>query len=164
MEQCALCGQVFLYGKSHEGPAHYCYCSDECASLARTACCRRARRIYRASPEGKAQHADEERRRRARRRDSVGDQCSKQEEAELKVEAMKPLPIPCAVREEEPLEWCVEVPLELVADARRLRTQRKEMTCVVCGRRGYVAAVVVVKPMVWKMRQGGPSGPLRRRE
>jgi hypothetical protein len=164
MELCGLCGRAFLWGKGHEGNGRYLYCSAECAAIARTASCRKARRTYRESAEGKAQHADEERRRRARQRDSVGDQCEQVAQVEAKVEAMKPAPIACAVAEEEPVEWCVEVTPELAAAARRLRRQRKEMTCVVCGRRGYVVAVVVMRPKAPKRPQGGPRGPLRRRE
>jgi hypothetical protein len=94
----------------------------------------------------------------------VGDHSGQAVISEGKVEAMKPPPIPRAVPEEEPVEWCVEVPPELASVARRLRRERQEMTCVVCGCRGYVAAVRVVRPKAPKWRLGGPRGPLRRRE
>jgi hypothetical protein len=122
---------------------------------------------YRRSPEGKAQHADEERQRRARKRESVGDQSRTAAEVVGKVEAMKTPPISCAAPEDEPVEWCVEVPPELASVAQRLRRKRQEMTCVVCGCRGYVAAVRVVRvvrPKAPKRRQGSPRGPVRRRE
>lgn len=164
MARCAHCGREFLYGIAHGGTRHYRYCCAECAAASRDSKERQYRLAYRRSREGKAQHADEERRRRARRRNSVGDHSGQAVKSECKVEAMKPPPIPCATPEEEPVEWCVEVPPELASVAQRLRRQRQEMRCVVCGVRGYVAAVRVVRPKAPKRRQGSPRGPLRRRE
>lgn len=52
------------------------YCGPECASRGRRSSARAARRTHRRSPEGRADHRDAERRRRARRREGVGDQPS----------------------------------------------------------------------------------------
>jgi len=164
LSRCARCGREFLYGVGHGGARQYRYCSVECAAASRDSKKRKYRLAYRRSPEGKAQHADEERRRRERRRNSVGDHSGQAVISKGNVEAMKPPPNPCAASKEEPVEWCVEVPPELASVARRLRRERKEMTCVVCGCRGYVAAVRVVRPTASKRRQGRPLGPLRKRE
>jgi hypothetical protein len=164
LNRCAQCQELYLYCKEDGVRRRYKYCSDECAAAGKAETDRKARHDYRSKGYGKAQHADEEQRRRDRLRNSVGDQNGQPREGTSKLVAMKAPECPRFVQEQDPVEWCVEVPPELSAVARRLCRARKEMTCVVCGRRGYVAAVVVVRPKASKRRQGGPPGPLRRRE
>ena len=161
---CEHCRNLYLFCKGDGVRRRYKYCGAECAAAGKSATDRKARKSYRSKDYGKAQHADEEERRRGRKRNSVGDQNGQPREVTSKLVAMKAPECPRSVLEQEPVEWCVEVPPELVVDARRLCRQRKEMTCVVCGRRGYVAAVVVVPPKARKRLQWVPSGPLRRRE
>ena len=164
LKRCTRCRSLYLFCKDDGARRRYKYCSDECAAAGKAETDRKARKSYRAKDYGKAQHADEERSRRERQRESMGDQNGRPGEGASKLVAMKAPESSRSLLEQEPAEWRVEVTPELAAVARRLRAQRKEMTCVVCGRRGYVAAVVVLRSKAQKRRQGGPQGSLRWRE
>jgi hypothetical protein len=162
VKRCAQCQELYLYCKGDGTRRRYKYCGTACAAAGKAETDRKARHDYRSKDYGKAQHADEEQRRRERQRDSVGDQNGRPGEGTSKLVAMKAPECPKTALEQEPVEWCVEVTPKLAAAAQRLRRQRKEMTCVVCGRRGYVVAVVVVRPKAPKRAQVGPRCPLRR--
>jgi len=153
-----------LYGKAEGAQARYKYCSAACAAAVRKSQNKPHHDAYYKTKEGHAQHADEEQRRRDRRKRGVGAQSFKSVSSERKMEPMELQESRCAPPEEEPVEWLVEVWPEDLRRARRLCAQRKEMTCMVCGVRGYVAKVVVVRPKAPKRRPGGLRGPLRRRE
>jgi len=75
---CARCKEQFLICKPCD--RGHIYCSPKCSTIARWESKRRARRRHRSSPEGRLDHMDRERVRRARKRiiqRSVGDHGSK---------------------------------------------------------------------------------------
>jgi len=142
LKRCAICDGLFLYCAKH-GLRRYRFCSSACAATGAKAREHKARKAYRATPEGKAQRADEERRRRQRQHDSVGDRCGPAEPELVKCALPPPPARPDPERPAEPVAFRVEVPRELARVARQLCARRQELACVACGRRGYVAAVVV---------------------
>lgn len=142
LKRCAICDGWFLYC-AKDGLRRYRFCGSACAAAGAKAREHKARKAYLATPEGKAQHADEERRRRQRQHDSVGDHSGPAAPALVKWEAP---PLPARPDPERPaalVAFRVEVPPELARAARQLCARRQELACVGCGRRGYVAAVVV---------------------
>lgn len=164
LKWCDHCGLPYLYGKGECARARYKYCSAACAAAARKIQNKLHHDAYYGTDEGRAQHADEERRRRTRQRAGVGAQSGKAEETVVKVAGMKPPQRRCAAPAEEPVEWLVEVLPAEARKARRLCARRQELRCVVCGVRGYVAQVAVVKPQAALGRPGAQRWPRRKQE
>lgn len=145
---CKRCQRGFLYCRGREPGRRYC--GEACATEATEAREQRARKKYRDSPEGKAQHRDEEAERRGRRRvERVGDRRLEPAHGELQI-------VPTAAlceraveeeRDEEPaedkqVEWLLVVWPSLLAEAEEwLGT---EVVCPGCARKGIVGRVVAL--------------------
>lgn len=126
------------------------YCQAACVELARQESRRQAHRRYRHSPEGRAQHRDEEQRRRDRRR--VGDQLVQVAAAAARVAIVEAAQDGVAPRRVMAglTRWRVVVGAALVAVAESLRAHRTVVTCAGCGRRGHVVAIVVRGESPWR--------------
>jgi hypothetical protein len=143
---CKRCQQGFLYCRGREPGRRYC--GEACANAASGDRVRKAQQNYRDSPEGRAQHRDEEVERRERHRLArVGDRRPEFESGELQI-ATTAVPSERAVEEErdvEPgkdkrVEWLLVVWPGLLAEAQNwLGT---ELACPCCDRRGIVCQVV----------------------
>lgn len=144
---CKRCQQGFLYCRARE-PGRL-YCCEECAAGATKERERKARKKYRASPEGQEQHNDEEAERRGRRQlERVGDRRPEPVQGQLQMVATT-APYALAVEEKrdgpgrdkgEPVEWVLVAWPGLLLDAEQMLGTR--VGCPWCGRRGTVVRVV----------------------
>jgi hypothetical protein len=146
--QCGRCQRAFGYCHSREPGRRYCF---ECSPLAECERKRRARREYRESDEGRAQHSDEESRRRERLR-GVGDRRCAPEQGHVETRATAAYE---AAVEEQPvdardnLEWVLVAWPEVLAAAEQLLGAR--LACPCCGRRGRVTEVLELAK--WRRRR-----------
>lgn len=144
---CARCQVPFWYCHSRE-PGRL-YCGTECSTGARKESARRARKKYRASPEGGEQHRDEEDERRERRKlERVGDRRSEAEEGQLqRVATAAPYARAVEEKRDEPgrdegerMEWILVAWAGMLSAAELLLGTQVE--CPWCGRSGTVIRVV----------------------
>ena len=152
---CGRCGEAFHFCRSCEPGRRYC--SEECSLLAKRARARRARKKYRLSPEGRAQHRDEEAERRERRHaERVGDRRCPDERVSVQVVAAQvtvaePADAPQRIDE---VEWLLVVWPGLLAIAERWLGVR--VACPVCGHHGRVARVIAWES--WRRSSDSGSG------
>ena len=112
---------------------------------------RAARRTYRRSPEGQAQHRDEERQRRARRRAAcVGDQLVRPGARRATVECVADKTQRTVAVPAGPVQWRLHATTALAHAACALCDTGALVTCVCCGRVGQVAAVVRCGESPWR--------------
>jgi hypothetical protein len=144
---CLRCQRPFLHCRARE-PGRL-YCDEECSAGAKTERERKARRKYRESPEGRAQHCDEEARRRERQQlERMGDRRTEPEGGQLqRVATTAALERRVEEKGDEPrrepgeqLEWLVVAWPGLLREAAQLLDESVECPC--CGRRGIVVRVV----------------------
>jgi len=148
LQECEICETIFLVCRPCAFNQRYC--KEECVELARQESCQRAHRRYRHSPEGRAQHRDEEQRRRDRRR--VGDQLVQAAAGAATVAIVETAQDGAAPRRVKVglTRWRAVIGAGLVAVAERMRARRTVVTCVGCGRRGHVVAIVVRGESPWR--------------
>lgn len=150
------------------------YCGEVCAALARAKSVRAAQLAYRHSVAGQEQHRDEERERRARRRqERVGDHILRpvaragsvggvQAPKAIVSAAAPPVPdsarraptparAPASLRPVPPklAHWRLVVGHGLAARAQELRQHRTPVRCACCGRWGRVVAVLIRAELGW---------------
>jgi hypothetical protein len=154
---CARCQQAFLYCRGREPGRRYC--GESCATEAKEVRERKARKKYRASPEGQEQHRDEEAERRERhRQEAVGDRRLGPASCEVQRVASAS-PYAHAVEEGrgepgedegERVEWVLVAWPGVLAAAGALLGA--EVECPGCGRRGPVVRVVSLAE--WRGEEG----------
>ena len=146
--QCKRCQQAFGYCHSREPGRRYCF---DCSPLAKKAREQRARRGYRESEEGQAQHRDEENRRRERLR-GVGDRRCAPELSPIETRSTAAA-YEAAVEEpgnaHDNVEWVLVAWPEVLATAERLLGG--QLSCACCGRQGRVTEVLELAE--WRRRQ-----------
>ena len=136
--QCKRCPATFLVCRPCDRVRWYC---APCKPEATSERLERARKKYRESPEGKEQHASEEKDRRDRLRGAVGDQGRAEEKVPGTVRCQEVAPVPEPQRTEEIAEAALcEVTLVF---AERLRRVAEALVgclvaCSECGRSGLV--------------------------
>jgi hypothetical protein len=148
---CGVCGEPFQFCRSCEPGRRYC--SEECSLLAKQACVRRARKKYRLSPEGRAQHRDEEAERRERRHaERVGDRRCPDERVSVQVVAAQVAAEPAdAAQSVDEVEWLLVVWPGLLALAERWLGEH--VACPFCGHHGRVARLIA-----WESWRRSPDG------
>lgn len=146
--QCNRCQQAFWYCHSREPGRRYCF---DCSPLAKKAREQRARRGYRESEEGQAQHRDEENRRRERLR-GVGDRRCARELSPIETRSTAAA-YEAAVKEpgnaRDNLEWVLVAWPEVLATAEQLLGS--QLICACCGRQGRVTEVLELAE--WRRRR-----------
>jgi len=152
LESCEVCGALFVVCEPCGFNWRYC---EVCGPPIREVSVRRARKKYRRSAEGRAQHRDEQQRRRDRQRGGVGDQLVQAPGPGASVAVMKVAEPPShreapSSRRVGLARWRVVVRAELAEAAFRLRRARTVMACASCGRRGRVVEVVVKGESPWQ--------------
>ena len=168
--RCGRCRATFEVCRSCD--RGHAYCCAECSGQAREDCVRAARRRHRRSPEGRADHRDRERARRARRRASVGDHGSGAAAAVVLLAAHAETsqgPDHAAVVPRDPRGADALPPRRNAADsdaciraaptpiAARLLERQAHARCAFCGRVGVLA-----RDLGYRSR-GRPGAPRYRR-